>query len=244
MISFVEGEALEKRFFSLCSGTAFGCKLEAIARGYGFQRPFARFWVGERAAYCLLDGVLGAAGEAEEEEARAFIQTLAPLELFCPEGFAGQIGLKHGRTGPVLARQGKTAANSSWETPVSRWQELTEMHRVLGLAGMEGDFEAFYLDISHRLRHRVAYGVARYRQGRLAGCGLVPAVTNGEALRSALAVEPEFQGQGLGREIVKEICGTMGSRTVYVLREDGENVGFYEGLGFQYQGRWVSGAPE
>lgn len=242
MIRFVEGKALEERFFTLCAGTAFGCKLGAIARAYGFQRPFARFWVGEQTAYCLLDGVLAAAGEAAEEESGEFAAALRPAEIFCPQSFAGAFGLTSQAAGPVLVRQGE-GPKAGGGNLVPAWRELEEMHRLLGYAGMGGAFQEFYLDISHRLRHGAAYGVVRYREGRLAGCGLAPAVTEEEALLSALAVEPEFRKQGLGREIVEEICRAMGERRVYVLRADGENEGFYEKLGFQPCGRWTSGKP-
>lgn len=239
MIRFVEGEVLEQRFFALCAGSAFGCKLEALARAYGFQQPFARFWAGERAAYCLLDGVLAVAGEPEEESG-GFAAALGPAEIFCPQSFAGAFALERQEGGPALVRQGE-GAGAEWRGPVPTWRELEKMHGLLGSAGLAGDFQAFYLDISHRMRHGAAYGAVRYQEGRLVGCGLVSAVTEEAALLSALAVEAGFRGRGLGSGIVEEICRVMGDRSVYVLRADGQNEGFYERMGFYPCGRWLSG---
>ena len=75
MISLVESQRDRDCFFSICHGTAFGCKLGAIARAYGFSRDFLRLWTDGAAAYGLIDGEMTIAGRpCVLGEAREFIQ--------------------------------------------------------------------------------------------------------------------------------------------------------------------------
>ena len=55
---------------------------------------------------------------------------------------------------------------------------------------------------------------------------------------SALGVEPEFRRKGLGTALVQGIASMLPGRTLYALRKDGANEGFYAQLGFQEAGRW------
>lgn len=47
-----------------------------------------------------------------------------------------------------------------------------------------------------------------------------------------VVVDPEYQGQGIGKELVKQILA-HNPRITYLLRADPENEGFYRSLGFQ-----------
>lgn len=240
MIRLVEGSQDQKEFFHLCGESAFGCKLAASAGAYGFELPFARFWLGQGCALGMLDGAMVLAGLPENwGELQAFLRSLGPGILCCREEFAPLLGLEIGNRGMVLGKNlpGEPAdpGGSVGEPP-----KLEEIYGLLLRCEMAGDWEPFYLDLSHRLRHGGALALGEHRQGRLAGCAVI-LMAEGQAVLSALAVEEEFRGQGLGTRLVARTESALAGRKLYVLRESGRNQRFYQRLGYREVDRWAEG---
>lgn len=234
MIRLADTPQGQRELFALCRGSALGCKLGAVAGAYGFGLDFARFWTDGSAAYCLLDGELTIAGRPKEpQEAREFIRMLGPGRVLCDRGLADELGLRVSAEGAVMAKALPKGAPVSFPAP-----GLGDIHALLTAAGMPLSFEPFYLDMSHRLRHGAALAFGEYRQGRLAGCAVVSAVTEEEALLSALAVREDYRGQGMGTRLAGMAEAALPGHTLYVLRERGRNRDFYERLGFAGVGRW------
>lgn len=238
MIRFAETPEDWRRFCGLCRGSALGCRLRAIGGAYGVGFPFARFWLSETAAYCLLDGALSAAGIPEDpEEARAFIQALGPGTLTCSAVFSRALGLSPQSGGPVLAKD-LPAGNPPPPRPLEEPPGIPAIWGLLTAAGMALDRESFHLDLSHRLRHGAALAFGSFAGDRLTGCAVVSAVTEEEALLSALAVDEAFRGQGLGSALLCQVEQSLPGRRLYILREAGRNRRFYARRGFRTAGRW------
>lgn len=235
LIRFVDEELRAGELRRLCRGTAFGCKVAAVEASYGFRRNFARFWTDGSAAYCQLDGALTLAGSPEDpEEAAAFARMLGAAAIFGPPEFLQDLGLAPALSGPVLAKPLPSRA------PLSQGSvDLRAAYWLLAEAGLAGPWEAFYLDLSHRLRHGAARALVMEAEGRPVGCAAAGAVTEEAAVLSGLAVEEAFRRQGLGTALVRGIEAMLPGRTLYVLRKEGENEAFYARLGFQEAGRWA-----
>lgn len=237
MIRFVEGRKEQESFRCFCQGSAFGCRLAATARAYGFDRSFARFWLGDGAAYCLLDGVLSVAGSPEDlEEARAFAGAVGAQSVFCSRALAASWELDSRAWGKILVKQNALTAcevKQTRETP-----EVLEIWKLLTEAGMELDREAFHLDLSHRLRHGAALAIGtRDAHGHLCGCAVATLAEN-EATLTALAVREDCRRKGLGSRLVREMEAALPGKRLYVLRAAGENQAFYAGLGYEETDEW------
>ena len=70
-------------------------------------------------------------------------------------------------------------------------------------------------------------------------CALAGAVTETDALISAVAVLPQVRRRGLGRLAVDELCERLCGRRCHALRAEEENAEFYAALGFEENGRWA-----
>ncbi len=227
----VEGEEL----FQICRGSALGCKLRAIAGAYGFSRSFLRFWTDGSAAYGLLDGQLTISGSpGDPGEAREFISIIGPGSVIADSGTARSLGLEASVHGAVMAKDLPAGVPESFQAP-----GLREIHALLTAAGMPVDFEPFYLDMSHRIRHGGAVALGAYAFGELAGCAVVSAVTDREALLSAVAVREDCRRRGIGVGLMRDVERALPGRRLYLLRESGRNRGFYERLGYSEHGRWT-----
>lgn len=234
MIKFVDSARRQEELYSLCRGTAFGCRLSAVALAYGFRHGFARFWAGGGAAYCLLDGQLSIAGAPEDlTEAREFLDMLGPGSIFCERRLADGLGLAASAEGAVMKKTVPGGEGAGFPAP-----GLREVCGLLQQAGMAVDFEPFYLDMSHRIRHGAALALGRYRDGELIGCAVASAVTEEAAVLSALAVREDCRGEGVGSRLVREAESALPGRELCIFRESGRNREFYERLGFAEAGRW------
>lgn len=238
MIRFVDSVRRQEEFYGVCRGTAFGCKLSAVAQAYGFGLDFARFWVGEGAAYGLLDGELSVAGVPRDiEEAREFLGMLGPGSVFCEGQLAEGLGLEVAAKGAVMAKSAPDGKAASFSVP-----ELREVCGLLNQAGMPVELEPFYLDMSHRIRHGTALALGEYMDGALVGCAVVSAVVEKSAVLSALAVREDRRGNGVGSRLVDMVQSALPGHTLYIFRESGKNRAFYEKQGFAEAGRWCQQA--
>ena len=240
MIRLVEKEEQQRRLLALCEKTAFGCKIASLALAYGFDKGFACFWLDDQdqVVYCLADGVMLLSGTVvQEEQARSFLRAVGPQEVFCAVRNAEALGLAPLETGTVLKKLSAPGAKAP--EPEGEPGGIREIYGLLEDVGMAPEFEPFYLDLSHKLRHGQAWTSTRRDGQGLTGCALVSAVTKGSVVLSAVAVREDCRRQGMGSALVKEAEGAFPGKTVYVFREQGKNKEFYWGLGYLRADTWV-----
>lgn len=227
-----------------CSAdTPFGCRIRSMAEAYGVGEPFSRFWVqdGGSAVAKLDDAAILEENDADPEELREFLGALDVRTLSCSEAAAEKLGLRAAAKGEILLRRGAVPGDTG--AGAERDPSLREIHELLCRAAGDGftppEFEPFYLDLSHRIRHGAAAAAGIRRDGALAACALCPAMTERSAVVSAVAVAPEHRREGLGRAVLAALTAALGREQVYVFRADGCNEEFYRSLGFQPCGRWA-----
>ena len=135
--------------FAPCVSSPFGCQIRSKAQAYGFHQSFAQFWTDGEAAYGKTDGSVCIAGEiTDADEARAFLRAVGTNEVVCSAENAEKLGLNITESGAILQ---KVLRNET----VHPAEEISprEIYAVLKANGMVGEFEPFYLDLSHRMRH-------------------------------------------------------------------------------------------
>ena len=244
MICFVEGPRAQQALLDRCRGSAFGCKLAGMVKAYGFEQRLVQFWLSQTAAYGLLEGQMVLCGRPEDPaEARAFLAALGPGSVLCQKEAAAGLGLVVKNQGKVLKKRlpAKTWAKMGAERNSQNMESLKKIHTLLRQWNMAGDFEPFYLDLSHRLRHGVAM-VETYQKGEaLLGCAVAATVTKEAAMLSAVAVQAGWQGKGIGSQLVGRIEAALPGKSLYVLREEGKNQRFYQRLGYDERESWLEG---
>ena len=243
-------EPLLPQLRDFCKKTPFGCKIEGLWRAYGLDLPFARFWVQQAAngsitaAISCLDGaaVLDWLSTADGEELVAFLAALGCSTLLCEEqaskalyGRADRIGVMMRRT--ALYDTKEEAADISSVCPI---ENLREMFQLLCACGemQEEQFEAFYLDASHRIRHQASVAVGISKENQLLACAMAGSMTEGMAVLSAVAVHPAWRRQGLGRTLLQGLLSSLIPRQVFVLCESEQATLFYTSLSFSVCGAW------
>ena len=169
------------------------------------------------------------------EEALAFLRAVGPEQVFCAVRNAEALGLRPQAAGDVLRRQ--VPAGEALQPPGE--VNIRELYGLLEETGMVEEFEPFYLDLSHKLRHGGAVALTRRQEGELAGCAVVSAISRKAAVLSAVAVGEHFRRQGMGSALVRQAEACLPGKNVYVFREKEKNQEFYRKLGYSKIDTWV-----
>ena len=176
MIRFVQSEEEKRALLRLCEKTAFGCKISTIARAYGFDKSFACFWLDwdENVVYCLVDGVMLLSGTVlDGEGSRQFLHMVGAGEILCAVRNAEALKLKPLAKGDVLKRKVEPGPVPSMP---SASVNIREIYALLSQEGMVGEFEPFYLDLSHKLRHQAACALTVPWKDGICGCAVVSSI--------------------------------------------------------------------
>ncbi len=254
MIRLIEGEA----FPSSLKSDPFGCRFWAAwnaYRGYGALCSSAfRLWEQEGSGLYLglVDDALllfpsgkTASGQEEWEEIVSFLPMTGAGKVLCPAFCGKRLGLPEEFRGRILRREGTAAGKAKGAFPGGEEgaPDLRAVYRLLSFCRSENfhppAFEPFYLDLSHRIRHRAAFLSTVYREGEPAAAAIAPAVTEEAALLSGVAVHPGFRRRGLGTEAVNKLVEELAVGSFWVFRAEGENKGFYTSLGFREEGDFL-----
>ncbi len=227
-------EALDR----LCEQSLFGTRIAGHVRAYGLNRAFFQVWqAGEACLLSRLDGELTLLGTPQDpNELLLFLSYIEGQTLLCGEGLA----LPMAEEGTVLSLETAPKIHSL-DAPALPCgaREAYEVLVQCGGVVLPPDWESFYLDTSHRLRH----GCGRIRGvqagGRWAAVALTGAEIPGAAVVSGVAVLPGYRGKGLGQALVSHLVRELAveGKRVYLLCSDRLAV-FYRRIGFQDAGRF------
>lgn len=239
MIQFVEKDGDKRRLLRLCEESAFGCKMAALIRSYGFDKGFACFWLEDKSdcAYCMVDGLLMVCGEiGDGTEAREFLQAVGPEAIIASKAAGTMLGVVPAVEGEVLKKQLPAGPEPP---PLPQEVLIRDIYGLLEACDMAGEFEPFYLDLSLKLRRGTALALVEYRNRKLVGCAVVSSISRCGAVLSALAVEEKFRGQGIGSSLLARAEEQLPGKTLYIFREQDKNAPFYRKHKYVHEDEWV-----
>ena len=243
MIRYVTGETLPA-LLKFCRGDPFGCKIASLARAYGLETPFAGFWLQTEentitAALSRLEdaAVLFAPGQADWEEWESFLSTLGVSAVQCRAELPLFADWERGQ-GIIMKLCAPLRAERE-EEPA-----LADVYHLLASCDGPGfhppPFDQFYVDMSHRVRHKTARVRGVWEGETLVACAMTVAETEADALLGAVAAHPAKRRSGYGGRAVRALCAELlqENKEIFLFRSETENQAFYERLGFSFCGRW------
>lgn len=239
MISLVEQESEQQLLLRLCKKTAYGCKIAALAKAYGFEKSFACFWLDPKSetVFCQADGEMIISGTVlDPDETRSFLHAVGPNGILCAVKNAETLALPATQSGDILKKQLKPGKAKEFD-PAG--VNIREIYNLLEENQMVEEFEPFYLDLSHKLRHGTAMAFANRREKEIAGCAVVSAISEDAAILSAVAVKHELRRQGIGTGLIHRAEESLPGKTMYVFREKEKNREFYRELEYTRVDTWV-----
>ena len=203
-------------------------KIRALLLAYGTKYDFCRFYVSEDVILCETDGSFVVCGIGEPgalSELADFFGFNGFSEIFCSD-IIGDVLLSQLDCGCQRVCLMRFCGVPVRCTEVDTEPSLDEVFRILS-ASFDIDYEHWYVDMSHRIRHNVA-------KARLLGSSalIVQHDINGEALLSQIATLPSERGRGNASRLISSVCAELSPSDVYVICED-ILLPFYGKLGFE-----------
>ncbi len=103
-----------------------------------------------------------------------------------------------------------------------------------------GNFDSWYVDISHRLRHEYCHAVILKYNNKSIGCAMTLSEYNNTAIIGGVSIIPEMQGKGFGKIIMNTLQNYIKAKHIFVLVNNKNNTGFYFNLGYKPYGRFIT----
>lgn len=199
MIKLLEACNQLQSFTDIC-----GEKLQALAISYGLDKPFCTFWhqtdeAGKITAVICKFGsaVTVSMKEPNRKELMDFLMFIGFDELICDGSLTDGIS---GFAKEAIYAVEKACTRGINNLPCLTFSEYSAIYKLLNdssSAAIEiGDFESWYVDISHRIRHGGAVAIL-WEQG--CGIGLL---SDDSVIVNGIAVEKAHRGKGCGKEIL------------------------------------------
>jgi predicted GNAT family N-acyltransferase len=224
--------------------TIFGCRIQSTAAAYGLDEPFAQFWMQDnQAAICKLDDsvTLDASDDADFGELKDFILMTGAKHLLCDLRVARKLGLAADVQGEVMVYQNavKPKTPASFELNPSLRGLYTLLCECETDTFRTPEFEPFYMDLSHRIRHGTATAVGVKDGDALVSCAICIAQSEDQAVVSAVATKPGQRKKGFGHAALAAVLSQLKQEKIYILRACNENEYFYKSFGFQSAGEFA-----
>lgn len=212
----------------------FACRIFSQLLAYGTGERFLEHWVQlednePRAVISRIDGNITIFCENVNDELLEFIEAVgyntvfADKELF-PQYWSGEVLMKF-----VRKPEAEISDNIDFNPTIREIYSVLERCRGEGFG--VPDFDSFYPDMSHRVRHNLSRILAYRLDGQAIACCMTSAETGNCAIISGVACLSEYRGKGYASKLVAKIVEYLGDRDIFVFCRK-ELVGFYSRLGF------------
>ena len=217
----------------------FSVRILSLLGAYGCKYPFARFYrqIDEggniTAILSVLDRDITVSYDkiADREELAKFVSVIGYDSVLCSEL-------------PIVSGACESGAimqtDKTYELPnrfgaVNEYPNLLELYNFIGYGA--NSFDAWYVDINHRIRHGFAKAFTLEIGGEIVSSAIFSSIHNKCAILTAVRTKPELRGTGYATALISSICCDFGG-TIYLMRENGKNESFYKKLGFKNTGIW------
>ncbi|MBQ8171403.1 MAG: GNAT family N-acetyltransferase [Oscillospiraceae bacterium] len=205
-------------------------KIRALYFAYGAGYPFCRFYRQGNCYFSCLDGAYVICGEPQDtEELSQFLAINGYTEIFCTEVTADRLSESLEAVSAEIFVMRFSGGISSVEPDYA--PPLSDVYSIVS-EGFDIDFEPWYLDMSHRVRHGVTRCAVLDGEAAL----VIQHHINGEALISQVACRKDSRGKGYASRLVVSAACSLAPSEVYVLCEE-QLVPFYEKCGFSFLGK-------
>lgn len=217
----------------------FSVRITALAAAYGFSYDFARFYAQTdesgvlTAVISYLDNnaTLAFLPSADLQELGSFFKAVGFSTLLCNDNFHFSSNFTEG----VIMKSVRCFDVAPGMGVFDEYPRLMDLFNFIDYD--KQDFESWYVDLSHRIRHGTAKAVALTVEGEIVSSGIFSSITEKGAVLTSVTTRPAFRRMGYGSALVKKMTADIG-RPVFLMREKDRNEEFYIKSGYVNDGIW------
>lgn len=217
----------------------FYIRIMSLIDAYGFSYDFVSFYRqisndGKiTALISKLDGdfTLCCLEDADKNEISEFFSVLGYSSVLCDDTFIMANSFNEG----VVMQNTKRCEITLPYIDIDRYPKLMELFNFIDYES--ADFETWYVDVSHRIRHGCAAAYTLNVNGEIISSAMFSAIYGGDAILSSVQTAPAFRRMGYASALISEMAGDIAGK-IYLMREENLNEEFYKKLGFKNTGKW------
>lgn len=230
--------------------TPFATRIKSLVDAYGFNCNFFNVWLqysDNKEVISVVSRLEGAVilyntDKSNFNEIKDFLDVIGYSSLLADNRYTACFDSITFKTGSIMKLKKSINSISEYiDKSVSLRQVYSIMEKCKSDTFSVPQFEPFYLDMSHRIRHNTARCYAITENSKYIACAMTTAETKKSAVVGGVAVLPEYRQKGYGKIIMKSLCFDLqsSSKEVYIYRNINENKEFYSYLGFEQWGEWA-----
>jgi len=228
-----------EKFNSFLNQNIFYVRIMSLAKAYGFGYDFASFYrqIDENRNITAIvskldnDFTLCANENADNEELSEFFSVTGYSSVLSDNKFDFKNNYDEGI---VMSAENRIEKNVPY-VQIDRYPKLMKLFNFIDYDN--ADFESWYVDISHRIRHNCAKAYALCIDDEIISSGIFSSIYDDGAILSSVQTAPAFRHMGYGSALVSEMLSDIKGK-VYLMRENDLNEEFYSKLGFINTGKW------
>ncbi len=214
-------------------------RILSLLNAYGCKYPFARFYRqvnDDRAVTAILsvldkDITISFAENADRDELSRFVSVIGFDSVLCDETLEIDSCYECG----IVMKTDKSIEIPCNCTEIDEYPHLFDLYNFIDYG--EINFDSWYVDISHRIRHGAAKAFTLNMDEEIISSAIFSSIYKKNAILTGVQTKPEFRKMGYGSALVSAMCCDFNG-TVYLMRENGRNESFYKKLGFENIGKW------
>lgn len=250
IVSSVENIDFEGVLSSVAGNDPFACRIISLYNSYNDDLAFVDYWLvnadetGECKGAVARNGtnfIIYLSDDSVIEEVSAFIRVAGAASVLCDDRFELDLYGSTSVRGLVLERCEPMEFNDKinfCEPQIKAVYDL--LVRCADENFTPPEFDEFYVDVNHKIRHGTIRINAINSGSGLAAVAMTVAESSSAAVLGAVACDPDYRKHGYGSAVVGYLTNTLinEGKTVYLHRAENANEKFYANLGFKEIGRW------
>ena len=210
---------------------SFGINIVSMLRAYPPGSDVCRCWIQITddyltAAVCSFEGevVISTTLKADFEELREFLDSVGYSTVFCQARDVVSLEMFACGCGQVLRKEIAPSEFDGFECPES----VSDYREIYSLLEIQGEFDAWFADICHRVNKGTADMRFIRRDGKIVSTASLLHIAGDKAVLGAVATDKDYRGQGLASSLVN----SFGGYKIYLRCLPALN-SFYERLGYK-----------
>lgn len=228
----------------------FACRIISLFNSYKPGLVFVDYWLvcgenGECNGAIARNGsnfILFLSAESDLDEVSSFMRVAGASAVICDGKYELDLTGYKSLGGVVLVRNTEFEDEDSDISFIE--PDIKSVYELMVSSADENfvppDFDDFYVDVNHKLRHNATRILGIEQDGILAASAMTVAESENAAVLGAVSCRPEYRKRGLGSSLIKQItnCLLRENKSVYLHRAQNANEAFYSNLGFTEYGIW------
>lgn len=236
---------------NLSDNDPFACRIISFYNSYAPDLAFVDYWLINDNLSGKCTGAIARSGTAfilllnedtDTDEVSSFMRVAGASSVICNAQYKLDLFESKSITGPILVKN-TPYENIDEEIKIIQPDIRSAYNLIVKCADnnfVPPDFEDYYVDVNHKLRHNAMRICGICKNEKLAAVAMTVAESKNGAVLGAVACDPQFRKRGYGSHIVKHLSNQLinEGKTVYLHRAKNSNKLFYENLGFKESGEW------